>query len=90
MALSLQEIQELLKEVPQWYFIDGHIERNFLFVTFLESIGFVNQVAEIAEEMGHHPDIDIRYTSVKLVLVTHDEGGLSNNDFEAAKRIDHI
>ncbi len=90
MALSLQEIQQLLKDVPQWQLVDGHIERMFVFERFVDAIEFVNIVAEIAESAGHHPDIDIRYTSVRLVLVTHDAGGLTKKDFEVAKRIDCI
>ncbi len=90
MVLSLQEIEHLLLEVPQWQLVDGYIERTFVFERFVDAIEFVNIVAEIAESVGHHPDIDIRYTSVKLVLVTHDAGGLTSKDFEEAKRIDCI
>lgn len=90
MVLSLKEIGILLEDVPLWQLVDGHIERRFVFETFVESIGFVNRVAVVAEEMGHHPDIDIRYTSVKFVLMTHDAGGLTTKDFELAKRIDCV
>jgi len=90
MALTLQEIGDLLGEVPQWQLVEGHIERTFVFERFVDAIEFVNIVAEIAEGAGHHPDVDIRYTSVKLVLVTHDAGGLTLKDFEVAKRIDCV
>jgi len=70
--------------------VEGHIERTFVFERFVDAIEFVNIVAEIAEGAGHHPDVDIRYTSVKLVLVTHDAGGLTLKDFEVAKRIDCV
>jgi len=90
MALTLQEIGDLLKEVSLWQLVDGHIERTFVFERFVDAIEFVNIVAEIAEGAGHHPDVDIRYTSVKLVLVTHDAGGLTLKDFEVAKRIDCV
>ena len=90
MTLSLQQIEHLLLEIPQWQLVDGHIERTFVFERFVDGIEFVNIVAEIAEAAGHHPDIDVRYTSVKLVLVTHDVGGLTLKDFEVAKRIDCV
>jgi len=90
MALTLQEIGDLLKEVSLWQLVDGHIERTFVFERFVDAIEFVNIVAEIAESAGHHPDIDVRYTSVKLVLVTHDAGGLTGKDFDVAKRIDGV
>ncbi len=90
MTLSLQQIEHLLLEIPQWQLVDGHIERTFVFERFVDAIEFVNIVAEIAEAAGHHPDIDIRYTSVKLVLVTHDASGLTLKDFEVAKRIDCV
>ena len=61
-----------------------------MFERFVDAIEFVNIVAEIAESAGHHPDIDVRYTSVKLVLVTHDAGGLTGKDFDVAKRIDGV
>ncbi len=90
MALSLSEIQKSLKEVPQWQLIEGQIERTFVFEKFLLGVDFVIKVAQIAEEEGHHPDIDIRYTSVKLALVTHDARGLTRKDFEVAKRVEGI
>ena len=51
---------------------------------------FVNEVAALAEEANHHPDIDIRWNKVTLVLTTHSEGGLTQNDFDLAKKIDAL
>ena len=51
---------------------------------------FVNRVAELAEEAGHHPDIDIRYNRVRLALVTHDADGLTSKDFDLAARTDKL
>lgn len=58
------------------------------FRTFREGIRFLNKVAEVAEEQQHHPDINIRYTEVKLSIWTHSEGGLTSRDFGLAKEID--
>ena len=53
-------------------------------------MAFVNQVAEKAEKAGHHPDIDIRYNKVRLGLVSHDKGGLTERDMKMAQTIDSL
>ena len=80
----------LLKKVPEWELEKKHIERTFEFDDFSESIDFVNGVAEVAEDEEHHPDIDIRYNKVRLVLSTHSKGGLTELDFALAERIDTL
>ncbi len=90
MVMGLHEIHELLTEVPHWQIVDKELERVFRFEMFLQAIDFVQNVALIAEEEQHHPDIDIRYTSVKLRLTTHDAGGLTRKDFSLAKRVDGL
>jgi 4a-hydroxytetrahydrobiopterin dehydratase len=62
--------------------------KEFKFVDFIGAINFVNLVADIAEEEGHHPDIHIFYNKVRLELSTHAIGGLSENDFILAAKID--
>jgi 4a-hydroxytetrahydrobiopterin dehydratase len=64
--------------------------RTFKFETFPNAISFVNKVADLAEEAGHHPDIDIRYNQVKLTLVSHDAGGLTGKDFAIAAGADKL
>ncbi len=63
-------------------------ERNF--ATFVEAIAFVDAVARLAEEQDHHPDIDIRYTTVRLAVTTHQIGGLSSRDLELAAAVDGL
>ena len=58
--------------------------------SFPAAIAFVNQVANLAEEAGHHPDIDIRYNRVRLALVSHDAGGLTTKDFAVAAGADRL
>ena len=68
-----------------------YIERTFVFKDFSEALGFVNTVAAIAEEQGHHPDITIfSYKNVTISLSTHVIGGISYNDFIVAAKIDVI
>ena len=79
-----------LKKLPEWELEKKHIERLFEFDEFSEAIDFVNSVAEIAEEEEHHPDIDIRFNKVRLVLTSHNKGGLTERDFELAEKIDNL
>jgi 4a-hydroxytetrahydrobiopterin dehydratase len=66
------------------------IEKKFKFKDFSESMQFVNKVADIAQEQGHHPDIEISYDKVKIELTTHAIGGLSTNDFIMASKIEPL
>jgi 4a-hydroxytetrahydrobiopterin dehydratase len=87
-ALTDQQAQSLLTSLPDWKIEGGELERTFSFKDFRASLAFVNRVGELAESAGHHPDIDIRYNKVRLALVTHDAGGLTNNDFDLAAKAD--
>jgi 4a-hydroxytetrahydrobiopterin dehydratase len=84
------ELKERMKKVPEWELEKKHIERSFEFDDFADAIDFVNAVAEVAEEEEHHPDIDIRYNKVRLILSTHSKGGLTESDFALAERIDTL
>jgi len=87
--LENEKIQEYLKQVEGWEVADNKlIKKTFKSKTFRESIDFVNQVAGLAEEENHHPDIIIRYNRVTFELTTHAIKGLSENDFIMASKID--
>ncbi len=88
--IKAEELKSRLKKVPEWELEKKHIERSFEFDDFSEAIDFVNSVSEVAEEEEHHPDIDIRYNKVRLVLSTHSKGGLTEADFALAERIDTL
>ena len=79
-----------MKRIPEWETDNKSIERTFEFDDFSQAIDFVNSVAEIAEEEDHHPDIDIRWNKVRLNLSTHSEGGLTELDFQLARKIDNL
>ncbi|HJX25965.1 MAG TPA: 4a-hydroxytetrahydrobiopterin dehydratase [Chthoniobacterales bacterium] len=79
-----------LKKVPEWELEKKHIERTFEFDDFADAIDFVNAIAEVAEDEEHHPDIEIHYNKVRLVLSTHSKGGLTELDFALAERIDTL
>ena len=86
--LSQQEAAELACEIPLWAPGTGAIEREFRFRDFREAMEFVNQVAALANEQDHHPDMFISYSKVRLTLSTHKINGLSLNDFIVAAKID--
>ncbi len=88
--LTDDEITSRMKKVPEWELEGDAIARSVEFDDFMEGIDFVNGVAEIAEEAQHHPDIDIRWCTINLKLTTHDQGGLTDADFELAQRIDNL
>jgi 4a-hydroxytetrahydrobiopterin dehydratase len=74
-------------DVPEgWAEADKALERTFELPTFLEAIGFVNRVAELAEAENHHPDIAISYRTVTLRWTTHSEGGTTGRDEDLARR----
>jgi 4a-hydroxytetrahydrobiopterin dehydratase len=88
-ALTQAEIADFLAHEPLWCFADGKLVRDWLFEDFVAAMEFVNRVAALAEEAGHHPDIDIRYSRVRLGLVTHDAGGVTVRDSSMAERLSH-
>lgn len=89
-ALSTDQVNSLLRTVPSWKVEAEELVRTFQFKGFRGSLAFVNLVGELAEQAGHHPDIDIRYNKVRLALVTHDQGGLTAKDFDLASQIDRL
>lgn len=86
-ALTPTEIEDVLRAHPEWKLQDGKLIREWTFSNFLEAMAFVNQIAIIAEDAGHHPDIDIRYNRVLLALISHDAGGITQRDAAMAGRI---
>jgi 4a-hydroxytetrahydrobiopterin dehydratase len=88
--LTDHEIKSRLVTVPDWQIESDELVRTFLFKDFHASLAFVNKVGDLAEDAGHHPDIDIRYNKVRLALVTHDAGGITQKDFDLAAAADKI
>jgi 4a-hydroxytetrahydrobiopterin dehydratase len=88
--LSDEEIERRLDDLPEWRREGDAITRQFKFADFTGSVDFVNRITPPAEEMNHHPDIAISWNKVDLTLSTHSEGGLTENDFELATRIESL
>ena len=90
MKLSAEETSLKLKELEGWELKDNSIVKTFEFEDFMESVDCVNKIAPLAEGMSHHPDIEIKYNKVTIALSTHDEGGVTEKDFELASKIENL
>ena len=86
--LTQSQIKAALPTVPKWKKKGSAITRTCEFKDFVAAMKFVNAVARAAEKAWHHPDIDIRWNKVTLLLTTHDSGGLTEKDFALAKKFD--
>jgi 4a-hydroxytetrahydrobiopterin dehydratase len=88
--LDDQQIEEELSRLEGWERSGDAITKTFKRGDFVGSVDFVKAMVDPAEAMNHHPDLEISWEDVKLTITTHAEGGLTENDFELAKRIDAI
>ena len=89
-TLNQEQIEAALGELTDWGFDGEALTRTFRFADFVHSVGFVEHLAEVAEERRHHPNIDIRYNKVMLRLSTHSAGGVTQRDVELAEAIGHL
>ena len=89
-VLDEKIVRQKLTSMPRWSLEGGELVRHCSFENFIAAMQFVNGVAELAEGAGHHPDIDIRYNKVRLALISHDAGGLTQRDFDLAAAIDGL
>jgi 4a-hydroxytetrahydrobiopterin dehydratase len=89
-VLTDSEIESRLSQLPGWERSGGSIVRSFDRGDFVGAVRFVDSLVPAAEEMGHHPDVEISWSRVTLTLSTHSEGGLTANDFELAAKIDAL
>ncbi len=90
--LPPEKVDALLKQLSGWHLIDGKkIHKKLDFINFLSALGFVNEVGDLAEFEGHHPDLNLHdWNKVTVTLSTHAVKGLSENDFIMAAKIDQI
>ena len=90
--LNEEKIAELKENIKgDWLVIENSkIKKEFLFVNYKHTIDFVNKVAAVAEEEGHHPVMHVYYAKVDIELWTHSINGLSENDFIMAAKIDNL
>jgi 4a-hydroxytetrahydrobiopterin dehydratase len=86
--LSPDDVAAALRELPLWSGgVDG-IERTLELPTFRAAVEAISVIADVAEQLDHHPDMDLRWTKVRVAVVTHSAGGLTDLDLQLARRVD--
>ena len=88
--LTPEEVRGFLSQVEGWDAKDDRIHKSFKFADFVIAMKFVNRMADVAEGEGHHPDFSVHWNRVDVTIWTHAIGGLSENDFILAAKIDRI
>ncbi len=89
--MSGDRMTDLLSQLDSWAVErEHHLTRTYAFPDFVEALGFVNRVGEIAEQQGHHPDIHLAWGKVRVDVWTHKIDGLTESDFILAAKIDEI
>ena len=89
--LSESKINEKLTNLKGWEYKNNLIGKEYELKNFKEALSFVNKVGELAEEMDHHPDIFLHsWNKVKITISTHSAGGVTENDFKLAEKIEKI
>ena len=89
-TLADDEIRAALADVPGWEVGDGEISREYRLDSFAGAIAFVVRLSYAAEAANHHPDLDIRYSKVRVTLSTHSEGGVTAKDVDLARTIERL
>ena len=90
--MNLNEINEKIKTLNEWAYDDKNLSliKTFQFKSYLKNIAFVNAIAWLANKENHHPDLEVSFNRCIVKFTTHDEGGVSEKDFEMALKIDSL
>ena len=88
--MNKELMNKIESDLNEWAIQNELLVKEFVFSTFQDAINFVNAVAKIADEADHHPDIFISYNKVKILLITHDVGEISEKDYMLAKEIEFL
>ena len=86
--LTDEEVRRQLKPHPKWSYKDDSLVREFTLQGFMDVIELVNTVAKVAEKADHHPDMTIKFKRITFTLSTHDEGGVTEKDFNLLRAIE--
>ncbi len=89
-ALSSEQIQGELQNLSGWSLVDGKLHKEFQFDDFVQAFGFMTRAAIHAEKMNHHPEWFNVYNKLKVDLMTHDAGGITENDIKLAKILNSL
>jgi 4a-hydroxytetrahydrobiopterin dehydratase len=85
-----QEISAFIEELGEWRVENGKLHRDFVFSNFVEAFGFMTRVALVVEKADHHPEWFNVYKKVSVDLTTHEAGGITQKDFDLARRMESL
>jgi 4a-hydroxytetrahydrobiopterin dehydratase len=89
--LDEMEIKKRLENLKGWKVEGIYLVKHLKFENFVSAVNFINKIVPIAEELEHHPDLELKnYNELVIRITTHDEGGITELDFELAKKIDEL
>jgi 4a-hydroxytetrahydrobiopterin dehydratase len=88
--LSDDQIRKELANLPGWSVVNGKLHKEFTFKSFIEAFGFMTTAALHIEKMDHHPEWFNVYNKIKVDLVTHDAGGITQNDINLARTLNSL
>ena len=88
--LGREEVERFLAPLSGWEYLDGSIVKRFEFKNYYQTMAFVNAVAWIAHTEDHHPDLEVSYRVCRVRYATHAVGGLSENDFICAAKVETL
>jgi 4a-hydroxytetrahydrobiopterin dehydratase len=88
--LDDRRVAELLKQLPGWGRAGGEIAKSFKFKNYYETMAFVNAAAWVSHREDHHPDMEVGYNTCRVRYSTHSVGGLSENDFICAAKLEAL
>jgi len=88
--LPIDKIETEIKEMPGWAVVDGKLRKEFVFDDFTQAFAFMTKAVEHIEKMNHHPEWTNVYNKLTVDLVTHDAGGITQNDIDLAKILNSL
>jgi 4a-hydroxytetrahydrobiopterin dehydratase len=88
--LSPDDVAAALRDLPLWSGDADGLRRTVELPSFRDAVAAINAIADVAEEMDHHPDVDLRWRTLHLALVSHSAGGVTESDLALARRIDAL
>jgi 4a-hydroxytetrahydrobiopterin dehydratase len=88
--MTEEQVKKELVNLPGWSVVNGKLHKDFVFADFIEAFGFMSRAAIHIEKMNHHPEWFNVYNKIKVELVTHDAGGITQNDINLAKTLNSL
>ena len=88
--LNQEEVQSAIENIEGWIYTDSAIHKTITFDSYMDGIQFINQLAEHAEAINHHPDLTVGWCKVGVTFTSHDQGGVTDQCIAMAKAVDSL